>query len=92
MRGRGSSKPVCGVAYHGTDPEGERFTVSAFTIATYGFAACVGTSALIVSVWAGLLYHRVLRLPPRKREHGLRVLAHLTSMVRALRGSRKPDA
>jgi hypothetical protein len=79
-----------GVAHHGTEPRRERFTVSAFTPAAYALAASIGTPALIVSLWAGSLYHRVLNLPPDKHEHGLKVLAQLTALLHALPRHRNP--
>ena len=66
------------------------FATAAHTLAA--LAASAGIPALIFIMWAGILYHRALSLPDDKREHGLRVLAQLTALLRALRGPRKPKA
>lgn len=43
----------------------------------------LGLAALVVVLWAGVLYHRTLSLPEGRREHGLRVLAELTHLCEA---------
>jgi hypothetical protein len=52
--------------------------------AVYIIAASVGSPALISSVWVGVLFHRVLSLPPNKRKHGLDVLDKLPGRPRVV--------
>ena len=46
-------------------------------------ALLVSVPALVLVVWVGLLFHRVLRLPNDQQKHGVTVLEQLTALARA---------
>ncbi|WP_214415493.1 hypothetical protein [Sphaerisporangium fuscum] len=39
---------------------------------------------VVASVWIGMIYHATLRLPREQQEHGLKVLAQLTELFKAI--------
>lgn len=49
--------------------------------ALVALAISVGTSAFIVSVWAGILFHHSLSLPTEKSQHCLVVFAQLRQLI-----------
>ena len=52
-------------------------------LAVAAFCAPMGP-VLILVIWVGVLYNRVLHLPPEARDHGLKVLDQLTCLMEAV--------
>lgn len=67
----------------------------ALSVSPVVLAGGVGLALILLVVWVGLLYSRVLRLTGEDQAHGLNVLKELTELIKAAfapaKSPSKPD-